>query len=132
LGRSHLVSSSLTKRGEIGGTGSRGCKGDDPECLHPTIDADEPNAMLYHHLLESGHIDRQSRYNQHLHPESTTHSSACLFKEAIWGSNDNGPILPTSSSIDAITENLNTIKMKYSATADVGPLEPRGPEMCRG
>jgi hypothetical protein len=47
------------------------------------------------------------------------------------GSNDNGPILPTSSSIDAMTENLNILKTKYSALADVGPLDPRELEMCR-
>ena len=108
----------------------------------PTTDVNELNTMLtticqmvaqeicgsYKPSVKMQSADKAM---PHLHQESTTHSSARLFKEAMRISNDNGPILPTSSSTDAMTENLNILRTKYSAPADTGSLDPKGLEMCR-
>jgi hypothetical protein len=109
---------------------------------YPTIDVDELNTMLtticqtvaakicglYKPSVKMQSADKSI---PHLHQESTTHSSTRLFKEAMRGSNDNGPILPTSSSIDAMTENLNILKTKYSALVGVESLDHSRPEIYR-
>jgi hypothetical protein len=109
---------------------------------HPTTDVDELNTMLtticqtvaeeicgsYKPSIKMQSADKSI---PHLHQESTTHAAARLFKDAMRGSNDNGPILPTSRTIDAMTENLNILKMKYAAPVDVGLRDPKGLEVGR-
>jgi Reverse transcriptase (RNA-dependent DNA polymerase) len=85
----------------------------------PTDNVDELNAMLTSicqtaaQELCGSYKPSQKKPGKYPGPRDHT-SSTRQYKEAMTRSRDNGPILPTSQATDAMTENFELLKARYS------------------